>query len=385
MAVLRAVFQALLLCLPLAGAAAAQEPAEARLTGVVTVGDSVTGLDGATVLLHQVDAVDAGEIDSVRTAADGRFRFVLPRVPDPQGRQEVYFASVRHQGVLYFGNPVASAIQLDSLYRIQVYDTVTVDRAGTEPGLALRYLLVEELGADGWQVTDLMQLEVRGRNTLVAGEDGVTWDYPLPDGIRNVRVGGSDVAGETALVEDGRVAVAAPLTPGMRQVVLRYDLDSLAAAVPVPGGVPEMELLVREEAPPLEVEGLLPTGSVALEDGVLYRRYVGTDLPDTVITFRGTDPPFRIPMRWLAVLMGLIFAGAAAVALKRPPGGAGGDPAPAGAHPGPSGPGTGDTRQALVREIAELDLAMEETEDPAALETLQARRRALMERLRSGA
>lgn len=372
----------LLLILTLLGvppAVQAQEPVQARLDGVVTVGDSVTVLGGANVLLHRVDPANAGEIDSVRTTPDGRFQFVLPGVPDPEGRQEVYFASVRHQGILYFGSPLASAIQLDSLYRIQVFDTLAVDQADPAPRLAVRYLLVEELGADGWQVTDLLQLEVAGRNTLVAGQGGSTWSYPLPAGVQNVRVGGTDVAGETALVADGRVSVAAPLTPGLRQVVLRYELDSLAAAIPVPGGVPEMELLIRDPAPPLDVDGLLPTGTVALEDGAMYRRYVRADLPDTVVSFRATDAPLEIPMRWLAVVLALVFAGAGVVVLKRQSG-----PAPVGSGDVGGRETVPEDRKALVRQIAELDLAMEEAEDPAARQALQSRRQALMERLRSG-
>lgn len=356
--------------------AASQEPAAPELTGMVTVGaDRPVPL--AMVTLHRVDAVDAGEIDSIAAGTDGSFRFALPTVPDPGGRGEVYFASVRHQGVLYFGPPVTTAVELDSLYRIQVYDTAVAPEGGAQLAPSVRYILVEE-GQDGWQVTDLFQLVVEGDRTLVAADSGITWRYPLPPGHRNLQMGGGDVPPATTRVEDGDLLVSAPLSPGPRQLVVRYMLDSLTVDVPVPGGVEEMDLLVREPAPPVQVQGLVAAESVELEPGVRYRRFAGVGVPSGTIRVVQEEAPFVFPVRWLAVILGLILASVGVYVVQRGPGGA----EPAGAAPPRAGRPQGPTREDLVREVAELDDALEETPEGPARERMLHRRRVLVAALR---
>ncbi|HZD03804.1 MAG TPA: hypothetical protein VE173_02770, partial [Longimicrobiales bacterium] len=110
------------------------------------------GVRGATVVLHRVTVDTAGEIDSVRVDSNGRFRFRLPSVPDPGGRGEIYFASVRHQGILYFGAAIHRAVQLDSLYTIEVYDTAVVPAGGADLPLEVRYVVAEP-SENGWQIT----------------------------------------------------------------------------------------------------------------------------------------------------------------------------------------------------------------------------------------
>ena len=61
-----------------------------------------TALAEGVVVLHHVSDGEQGEVDSVRVGEEGSFSFTLPRAPDP-GRSDIYFASVRHDGVLYFG------------------------------------------------------------------------------------------------------------------------------------------------------------------------------------------------------------------------------------------------------------------------------------------
>jgi len=121
---------ALAMLLGSAGPARAQVEATPVLSGLVQRAGEPLG--GSQVVLHRVDAVDAGALDTLVAEADGSFRFGLPTVPDPGGRGEIYFASVNHQGVLYFGPPVATAAELDSLYRIEVFDTLTAPPGGAE-------------------------------------------------------------------------------------------------------------------------------------------------------------------------------------------------------------------------------------------------------------
>lgn len=354
------------------GGVRGQVPATPELRGTVTLGED-RPLQGATVVLHRVDPVDAGEIDSLRTGPGGAFRFQLPTVPDPGGRGEVYFASVNHQGVLYFGPPVTAAVELDSVYRIQVHDTVWAPASGAPLTPAVRYLLVEE-GEDGWQVTDLLQVVVEGDRTLVAADSGVTWRYPLPAGHRGVQVGGGDVPPAAARTEDGDLLVTAPLPPGPRQVVIRYTLDSLSVDIPVPGGVGEMDLLVREPAPRLQVQGLEATESVEMEPGVRYRRFAGMAVQDGLIRMVQLPPSREIPTRWLAVILGLTLTVLGIYAVGRTPRGRG----------RPSGTREGEpTREELIRQVAELDEALEDTPEGPARARLVGRRRDLVSRLRN--
>jgi len=188
----------------------AQVEARPTLQGIVVRPDGP--LPGGQVILHRVASEEAGEIDSVSVGADGRFRFDLPAVPDPEGRNEVYFASASHHGVLYFGPAITTAVQLDSLYRIEVHDTASVSVEGASLPIQVRYMIVEDpetarvppsaaapsgatdAGGDGgWLVTDLLQPVNDGEATLVPREGGVVWSYRLPPAATDIEVGGAGI------------------------------------------------------------------------------------------------------------------------------------------------------------------------------------------------
>lgn len=380
----------------------AQAPAQPRVEGVVERGAGGP-LAEASVVLHRVDPVEAGEIDSVRSDARGRFAFDLPTVPDPGGRSEVYFASVRHDGVVYFGPPLARAVELDSVYRIQVYDTATAPPGGAPVPLGVRYLLAEAVEG-GWEVTDLLQLDAIGERTWVQGAGGITWRYPMPSGIGEVEMGGGDLPVELTRFPEGAVEFTGPLSPGPRQLVLRYRLDSLALTIPLPGGVREMELLIQEPAPPVQVTGLAPAESVEMEPGVRYRRYAAADLSGAVVQVVEGEGETPLPLEWLAVLLGLGLAVAGLVAVQR-----GRTPATVASAPGERGSGlttppstpdpaavspvtdpavpwvtAQDRRRRLVLEIARIDEAME-GEGGVDRERLEARREELLSLLQEPA
>jgi hypothetical protein len=353
----------------------AQEPATPRLEGVVERGAGAP-LAEAAVILHRVDALEAGEIDSLRADAEGRFVFDLPTVPDPGGRGEVYFASVRHDGVVYFGPPVMRAVELDSLYRIQVYDTVTAPPGGAPVPLGVRYILAEPVES-GWQITDLFQLDVIGERTWVESGEGVTWRYPMPAGIGEVQVGGGDLPPELTTFPDGALEFSGPLSPGSRQVVLRYMLDSLVLSVPIPGGAREMEFLIQEPAPSVTVTGLAAAESVEMEPGVTYRRYAGVDLGGTVVQIREGRSGSRFPLEWLAVLLGLGLAAFGIWAVRRTEGGE--TPAAVPESPATPVPWTPeDRRRRLILEAARIDEELEETDEGPARARLEARREELL-------
>lgn len=363
---------ALVACLARPSAGTGQEPAEAILEGRALLADRP--LADVQVVLHRVAPDDAGELDSISSGPDGTFRFLLPHVPDPEARSEVYFASVRHLGILYFGPPVTDPVQLDTVYVIQAYDTVSAPGGGAELPVLVRNVFLEQDG-DGWSATDLFQISNEGDRTLVAGTGDVTWAYPLPLGASDFQVGQGDLSADQIAFDGDRVRVSSPLPPGERLIVLRYRLDELSTTIPLPGRTDRAELLIREPAPPLRVTQLSPLATVELEPGSSYRRYLAEGLSGVTVTVALQDPSTGYPVEWLAVVLALVLVAVAIAALKRP---SASDGVP-GEVPGPSPPpGSTDERRLVLLEIARLDEAHARDGD---LEDYRERRRALLARL----
>lgn len=367
------------------------------------------------VVLHRVTPAVAGEVDSVRVGADGQFRFDLPSVPAAGARSEVYFASVRHHGVLYFGALLGEAIQLDSIYRIQVYDTASPPAGALEFTVEVRNIVLEAAADGSWQVTDLIQIRNDGDRTWVARGDQPVWSFPLPEGAFRFEVGQSDLPDDAVRFEGGALHLFAPVPPGDRLYVIRYGLPTPLTTVPMPGVTERIQLLVREPAPPLAVEGLVAEQPVELEPGSTYRVYSGEDLQGgrAVIT-EGSDGRGGVPMEWIAVILALVLGGAGVLAVGLRRGGDAAGPGPAGAGQSGRGPTSGasrapgslptggdpgsasprtagagrsaepDSRAAILAEIARLDDEFEAgpgTDE--ARRAWEARRRVLKDRLRS--
>lgn len=369
----------------------AQVEAEPILEGRVQRGDAP--LDAGIVVLHRVSPDTAGEVDSVTVAENGTFRFRLPTVPDPGGRNEIYFASIRHHGVLYFGPPVTTAAELDSVYRIEVHDTASVPSRGADLPLSVRYMILERAGEDGgpgpgWRMTDLMQLHNPGDHTLVAGEGGTVWSHALPPAALSPRLGAGDLGPEAMSLDGGRLHVRGPIPPGDRQLLVRYELDGPELDIPLESRVETLELLVREPAPPLEVEGLEPGEPVQMEGGATYRRYLGAALAPGTLRIVPGDEDRGMPGAWVAVILAFLLAGAAGWVLLRDRGGVRSGAAGAGrgdAGPTdhiPPGADAADQREALLLEVARIDEALEgDGLEPDETARLQARRAALVARL----
>jgi len=349
------------------GDAQAQVLAEPVLEGRAFLGDTV--LTSGTVVLHRVGETTQGEIDSVRVARDGSFAFRLPSVPDPRS-SEVYFASIRHAGILYFGPAISVPVQLDSLYEIHAYDTLMAPQAGAALPVQARTVFLEEDEAD-WQVTDLFQVRNDADRTLVAREDGAVWRYPLPETARDPTVSDATLAPTSWTFEDGHIEVRAALPPGDRVFVVRYAVPGPFLEIPLPGITEALEVLVKEPAPPLDVPGLAAMDRVELEPGSTYRRFSGTDSRDTVVRLVEGEVARTVPPGWLALLLALVLGSAGVWIVQRP-----------GLERSTSRPPR--NRRALLVEVAMLDEAFEALLAPTPEErgAYEARRRALLRQLR---
>jgi len=283
------------------------------LHGEVREGDAP--LPGVTVTLHQVSSDLSGEIDSNQAGADGTFQLRLPRVPDHGVRSEVYFASVRHLGLLYLGPAITSPAQLDSLYLIQAFDTLSVPPGGATLPVAVRNLLLEKV-EEGWEATDFLQLRQGGARTLYSPEEGVVWRYPLPASARDFEVGQADLAPDAVRFLGGDLALFAPIPPGDRFFLVRYRISGDDFTIPVPGRTEVMEVLVRTPGPDAEFPPLVPSTPRELEPGLVFRRYTATDLTDTEVLGRVLDGDPRFRAEWLGLILAAVLGGAGVFAYR---------------------------------------------------------------------
>ena len=345
----------------------AQVPAEPVLSGRVRLGDAA--LDSGTVVLHRMSDESGAEVDSTRVRGDGTFTIPLPSVPNP-AVGELYFASIRHGGVMYFGTAVTTAVQLDSLYEIQAYDTVVAPAEGVDVTLQARNLFLEPNG-DAWQATDVFQLRNDRDRTVVVRPGGRVWSYPLPENARDVMTGEGEFAPGVVSYEDGDFVVRAALPPGERLFVVRYLLDSPEVTIPTPGETELFDLLVREPAPPLEVDAMQQMESIDLEVGQTFRRYATEHVSTPfvrVVLGEVSEPP---PVHWIAVVLALVLAAGGLVALRGRAG---------------TAPVRIDDRQALLVQLARLDEEFERKSGPSttAKREYQQRRAELIGRLKTG-
>jgi hypothetical protein len=291
-----------------------QEVSAPLLRGEVRLGEG--HLSEGTVVLHQVSAHDSGEIDSVRVASDGSFQISLPHEPEHGATAEIFFVSVQYRGLYYFGPAITDSDQLDSLYVIQAFDTLSVPPGGADLPLTARNLFLERSGT-GWEATDVFQLRHDGDRTLYSPEEGVVWSYPLPGSAREFQVGQADLAPDAIRFRSGRVELFAPLPPGERFLVVRYHIPEREFVLPMPGTTDRVEILVREPGPPAEFPPLGPATPLELEPGNVFRWYAGEGFLDAEIASQVAPEAWSLPAEWLGLLLAGVLGAAGVYGFRR--------------------------------------------------------------------
>lgn len=353
------------------------------LTGQVRIAD--TTLTEGTVILHGVSPNESGEVDSTSVDTQGRFRFDLPRVPDSGGGGQIYFASIRHEGILYFGPAIAQPDQLDSTYVVQVYGVQVAPIDGAQLAISTRNLFFEIDDGGGWRATDLFEIRNDLDRTLVADDEGMVWSYPLPAGATDFQLGDATALPDNAVTfVDGRIELRAPLPPGERVFVARYAIPAPPLEIPMPGVTETMEFLVREPAPALDVDGLEPVALVSIEPGSSYRRYSGTDIESIDVRVDDAEDQGVLPPEWLTAILLAVLGGAGLFAIYRP-----NKRVAALIQEQPSSTSVADTspasatRESLILDIARLDARLDELDDPVEAERLQMERARLLTMIKS--
>ncbi|MDE2762109.1 MAG: hypothetical protein OXQ94_16975 [Gemmatimonadota bacterium] len=317
------------------GTGTLQEEEKLVLAGRVLVADRPA--DTGTVVLHRVSGEWSGEVDSVALGEGGFFHLGLPADTD----DDVFFATVRYQDILYFGQAVTGLPEPGDSYVIRAYPALP---AGPETGPRVRVRNVIATRSDsgeGWAVVDFFELLNGLSATLVPSDVRPSWSHALPHGARDPSVGRSDLSPGMASFRDGRVRVTAPVPPGESVYLLRYTLPTDDFSIPLEVAVGSMELLITEPAGDLAVAGLAAVDGVELE-GVRYRRFAGRDMAPSVVTV--TAGTTRLPFGSLslaAVFLTLLLACAGALVAAR-------------SRSAVAGPASSRRRRVLL-EIARLD------------------------------
>ena len=372
------------------GVVSGQVEARPVLAGTAYLAD--VPLEDGVVVLHRVSDGSSGEVDSLRLGGGGVFSFALPRAPDP-ARGDIFFASVRHHGVLYFGPAITEVVELDEPYEIFVYDTILAPPEGIDVTMEGRSVFFEPGLDSSWRVTDLFQLRNDRSRTVVTRTDGRSWSYPLPAEASDVAAGEGELSADAISYENGSIVVRAALPPGERLFVVRYSVPTPYITIPTPGVTETFDVLVLEPIPPMEITGLEVVDRIAVDSTSVFRRY--TAEPHTaetieIVEIEEVAPP---PVEWIAVVLALVLAGGGLLAFRgaggatpavvgRGPGGTGG----AGGRLGPSASGSPSDRRRILVEIARLDEAFEAKPTPSEKERkrYERRREKLLERARGG-
>jgi hypothetical protein len=233
-------------------------------------------VSGEWVILHRVGSDAAAPLDSMRTRADGGYRFRYTASGDSMA---VYFVSATRGGVAYFTAPTREASVRGGTADLVVFDTTS---APVPIAVRGRHVIVTapDTATGARTVIEVYEL---GNDSTVARVPGVaqrpTFEAPLPDGVTSVTGGQGDVSPDAVRADEGRVRVWAPIAPGLKQLSFSYELPSsrttLAAAVETP--IPVLEVLVEDPRGTATGAGLVEADPVQVE-GRPFKRFLAQDV-----------------------------------------------------------------------------------------------------------
>jgi hypothetical protein len=332
---------------------------------------------GQRVVLHRIGADSAGPIDSAVTSRSGGFRFTYRWA----GERATYIVSTRHAGVAYFTPPLRARDVSGPEADVMVFDTTSRAVPLVVRG---RHFVISRAEAEGGarRIVDVFEVANDSALTRVAGASPRgSWSVRLPDGVRNVTAGPGDLTAEALRFQEGEAIVVAPFAPGVKQVVLAYELPPSARnmTLPIDQLTGTLELLVEASGVTAAGGGLQRQETVSME-GRSFERFLGRDVPaGTMLRLtlpsagaswgraRGLVP---IALAALALTLGMLWSRRGRTGVTAPV-------AMAVRQVSPDDPDT------LAQAIAALDAVRDTRPDagPAALEALQRRRAGLKARL----
>lgn len=252
----------MLLLLAPAAAGAQALPSQWTITGRVvraSAGEEPRPVPGVWVALNRVGDDGAGVVDSVRTGADGGYRFAFRRTGDLDA---IYFTDVAYGGVAYFTDPLVGVNVAGEDAELVVFDTTS---AAGLVRLRGRHAVVGPPMPDGRRaVVEVFEVTNDTTLTLVPrGDTMPVWSVALAPGARDPQVGGGDIPGSAVRFHEGRAGLLAPMAPGLRQLSVRYTL-----------GPDDFPFIITMEQPAEFLEVLLAAGASVSGAGLHEERQV---------------------------------------------------------------------------------------------------------------
>ena len=293
-----------------AGLAGAQETGRSIEGRVTLPGPTTSGLPvaGAWAVLHRVGPDTSGPLDSMRTAANGGYRFRYRATGDSQA---VYFVSTSRGGVSYFTPPVRERVARGGLADLLVFDTTSAPIPINVRG---RHVIVTAPDSATGRVRTLVEAYELSNDSSVTriarGRQGITFDAALPEGVTEIAPGQGDVSSDAMAVLDGRIRLNAPLSPGLKQVTFSYELPVATDPIEllVESATTVLEVLVEDANAQVTGAGLVAVDPVQIE-GRAFRRFLAQDVA-AAQTFSVSVPP-AASSRQLRLMLIVTAVGAA--------------------------------------------------------------------------
>lgn len=302
-----------LLCACTLNAQGSSHSVEGRVRRPAGVQGDSTGmgpLTGAWVTLHRVAKDSAGPIDSMRTDAQGRYRFRYT----PYGASDaVYFASTTFGGIAYFTPPLRKVESRGDDAELTVFDTTSVRFLLSVKG---RHLIIGKSDTTDFRtVIEVFELSNDSLRTLVATDTtspSPTWSIAVPASALDVRANEGEISPDAFVANPGRVSVYAPIPPGVKQVAFSYKMpnSSFPLAMRAEYGAVVFEVLLEEPQGFVTGTGFANVDPVTLE-GRNFRRFLAQDVKpnaDIIIELPSAGAPGRnLYIAGLLVAIGLLM------------------------------------------------------------------------------
>ena len=270
------------------------------------------------VTLHRVGNDRAAPLDSVRADAKGRYSFDYRRTGDTAA---IYFVSALYGGIAYFTPPLHHELVKGEEAEIAVYDTTS---ARFPIGVRGHHVVVSSVDANATRsVTEVYELANDTSVTKIPSGSthaGAVWVGHLPEGASGFRVSQGDLPASGVAFGDSRVAVFAPIAPGIAQLSYTYSLpaSSFPLRIPIESPTQIFEVLVEEEKGSVVGAKLREQDPVVLERRS-FRRFLADDVPlnsVAVIDLPPVGTAGTVDRRYL-VLLTVVIGGAMIFALAR--------------------------------------------------------------------
>lgn len=287
-------------------------PIPATVEGRVTraTAERPIPVSGQWVVLHRVGSDRSAPLDSVRTDRAGIYRFRYERTGDPNA---LYFVSARFSGIAYFSTPMRTPRVRGGEGDIIVYETTTDPKDLRVQG---RHVVVSAPRGARREVAEVFELDNAGTKTIVVRDSASpSWFVVLPERAESAAVAPGDLSTAATVIRNGRAELYAPISPGVRQLVLTYRLPPEAFPLPRPvtHALSVLEVLLEEPRAIVEGAGLSEVAPASI-DQRMFRRFLAQDVPASGVMRINAPPPVEQNQATVKVL-GFATAAAMLVAI----------------------------------------------------------------------